>query len=141
MRIAWPLPLLCLFLIAPFSGGMTCVHAAAERKMTLARPVDQDRVQAVIRATPGAEHVTVRSAGTGRLFFLIPVKRDVYHRFLLRNELEGRVRHQEGGKVLHLKAGVFHRRPDEGTRRRARDLLDRLERDLLDAHPTEPSSH
>jgi hypothetical protein len=140
-RIARSAALLCL-LFAPINGGCSCIYTAAEQKRTLARPVEPQRIQAVLRATPGVVDVSEpEPAGTGRLFFVIPIRRDVYHNFRWDDALYGWVKHKEGGRVMQLRAYTWNQPPDAQTHRRAGQLLEQLDQKLLEmdsAGPDEP---
>ena len=135
-RAARSAALACVLLIAPLNGGCTCHYPAAERGRTLSEPIDPQRVQAVLRTTPGITTVSdPHYAGTRRLFYVFPVRRDVYHNFRWDEELFGHVKHAEGGRTLRLQAYTRNHRPDEQTRRHARHLLDELQSGLIDAVP------
>ena len=137
--LARPIILYCVLLVAPFNAGCSCIYTAAERERTLPRPVDPGTIQAVLKSTPGVKDVSGPDpAGSGRLFFVFPVRRDVYHRFRLDNDLYGHVVHKEGGRELRLHAYAVNSRPDEDTRRRARQHLTRVEDRLLEADRQAP---
>ena len=126
--------LLCVVLTLPLNSGMTCVYTAATRNVTLEQQIDAGRLRAALRVTPGVEDVS--SDVISRRFMFVPLQSDVYHSFRWPDHLHGRVTHTQGGRALNLRAYTVNQRPDEQARSGARQLLQQLERRLLEVDPT-----